>query len=202
MTHIKSMLWNFSYICISVFSPWIWAHHRKPFVPRHSQSLPGARWNQKAFELHARQSSRWAAQFFGQSKIFYWSILTWNTCVPSSAASSSSSCGFAPCSVHPEQLPQRPWITLKERDQMTSTGGLWCLCGVKQCHPKILLLKLTLLLNAMWNILHTVWNGKIKSFRLMDSRKKSLLKQRLLLVYSWFISYLNICFAFFLQSWK
>lgn len=84
--HINSMLWNFIcihlllFICISVFSPWIWAHHRKPFVPRHSQSLPGARWNQKAFKLHARQSSRWAAQFFGQNKIFYWSILTWNTC--------------------------------------------------------------------------------------------------------------------------
>lgn len=24
--------------------------------------------------------------------------------------------------VHPEQLPQRPWITLKERDQMIPTG--------------------------------------------------------------------------------
>lgn len=28
-----------------------------------------------------------------------------------------------PCfPVHPEQLPQRPWITLKERDQMIPTG--------------------------------------------------------------------------------
>lgn len=28
-----------------------------------------------------------------------------------------------PCfAVHPEQLPQRPWITLKERDQMSPTG--------------------------------------------------------------------------------
>lgn len=26
--------------------------------------------------------------------------------------------------VHPEQLPQRPWITLKERDQMIPTGKL------------------------------------------------------------------------------
>lgn len=25
-------------------------------------------------------------------------------------------------SVHPEQLPQRPWITLRERDQMMPTG--------------------------------------------------------------------------------
>lgn len=31
---------------------------RKPSVPRHPQSVPGAGWNQKAFELHARQSSR------------------------------------------------------------------------------------------------------------------------------------------------
>lgn len=29
---------------------------------------------------------------------------------------------FPPKLVHPEQLPQRPWITLKERDQMVPTG--------------------------------------------------------------------------------
>lgn len=32
----------------------------------------------------------------------------------------SHCCALFP--VHPEQLPQRPWITLKERDQMFPTG--------------------------------------------------------------------------------
>ncbi|XP_042370791.1 CCR4-NOT transcription complex subunit 6-like, partial [Plectropomus leopardus] len=30
--------------------------------------------------------------------------------------------------VHPEQLPQRPWITLKERDQMSSTAVFTVMC--------------------------------------------------------------------------
>ncbi|MEQ2171834.1 CCR4-NOT transcription complex subunit 6-like, partial [Goodea atripinnis] len=30
--------------------------------------------------------------------------------------------------VHPEQLPQRPWITLKERDQMIPTAVFTVMC--------------------------------------------------------------------------
>lgn len=58
--------------------------------------------------------------------------------------SSSSSSGFALCSVHPEQLPQRPWITLKERDQMIPTGGLSLLCEAKRRLPERIIILLHL----------------------------------------------------------
>lgn len=116
--HISAICCEFHLFSFVVFM--IWLRYRKPFVPRHSQSVPGARWNQKAFELHARQSRRWAARLFHQNKSVFWSILTW--LLSGITWFTSSSSGLALCSVHPEQLPQRPWITLKERDQMIPTG--------------------------------------------------------------------------------
>ena len=47
-----------------------------------------------------------------------------NRLVSTRAAQMNCPVGFCVlfCAVHPEQLPQRPWITLKERDQMIPSG--------------------------------------------------------------------------------